>query len=88
MQAIRAAVSRCVVEDLDLVVTAEASVPLGRPGARHGPCRTVDIVSYGLRALSLRGLAFRCGGGASSTSSSPAAATSSSLGMRIVARPA
>ena len=43
-RAMRTAVSRCVVEDLDVIVTVDASVPLGRFGvgpahatARAGP---------------------------------------------------
>jgi secretion/DNA translocation related TadE-like protein len=43
----RTAVARCVVEDLDVVVTAEANVPFGRLGgntaratARAGPADT------------------------------------------------
>jgi hypothetical protein len=42
-QAMRTAVTRCLVEHLDVVVTAEASVPVGKdcvaPG-RHCPCWT------------------------------------------------
>jgi secretion/DNA translocation related TadE-like protein len=91
-RAMNTAVTKCVVEDLDVVVTVETRVPLARftvgparATARAGP---VEARSYGLSAPSLRGLAFRFGASASSMSSSPAAAICSSVGTRSVAIPA